>query len=86
VTAEVPGIDPANVDITVHGDALTIALKSTDAPDAEKSPRQVISRTVHLPFTIDAQKTEATCQHGILTVHLQQPESEKPKNISIKVS
>ncbi len=85
VTAEIPGIDPQLVGITVHGDALTISVQSPDTNPEEQTTKQAISRTVHLPFAIDANKTEAKSVHGLLIVTLQRPESEQPKKISVKV-
>ncbi len=34
--------------------------------------------------TIDASKIEASCKHGILTVHLPKVEAVKPRQITVK--
>ena len=40
VTSEIPGVDPASVGITVHGDTLTVKGKRVFAPAQEKQPER----------------------------------------------
>jgi HSP20 family protein len=91
ITAEIPGIDPTRVAISALGNALTIQINaaSNQAQEAasvnEKNTTQ-FSRTVHLPFDIDSEHTEAQCVHGLLTVTVKRQQLEKSKTISIKVT
>ena len=93
VTAEVPGMDPEDIDITVHQNTLTLKgsreLGETDKDIVfHRRERNYGStgRTVVLPFTVDPDKVEARFDDGILTVHLPRPEADKPKRILISRS
>jgi HSP20 family protein len=90
LTAELPGLDPKDVDISVTGETVTI--RGTRKPD-EAQPnvkyhrRERIAgqfvRSLQLPFRVDSQKTEAKYDRGVLTVTLAALEEEKPKKITI---
>lgn len=91
VTAEVAGVNADDIDITVEGDMLTI--KGNRPVDAlgedEKYHRRErgtgeFSRTLRLPFEVDAAQTEAEYSQGVLTVVLHKPEASKPKKITVK--
>lgn len=91
VTAEVPGLDVENIDITVEGDTMT--LKGTrpaeELRENEKYHRRergtgAFSRTLRLPFEVDAAQTDAEYSQGVLTVVLFKPEESKPKKITVK--
>ncbi|MHB8136810.1 MAG: Hsp20/alpha crystallin family protein [Smithellaceae bacterium] len=91
VTAELPGIDPAKMDISVSGDALTIAgtaLQETFA-QGETYLRQErgignFKRNIQLPFQVDTQAVEARYEKGILMVTLPRIKEDLPKKIKIK--
>jgi HSP20 family protein len=68
VTAELPGIDPKTIAITVDGEALTITQQPPTTDKEVNAIRQNNSRTVYLPFAIDSNTTEAHFQHGLLTI------------------
>ncbi len=90
VTAEVPGVDPENIDITVDGPVLTIkgsraepaVTKSAAAHRRERS-YGTFARSVTLTYDVDAEKVQADCRDGILRIYLPHPETEKPKRIRI---
>lgn len=93
VTAELPGVDPADINVTATGDTLTISgtCKPLEMPENERVHRQErtyreFSRDVQLPFTIDMEGVEATTKKGVLWITLPRAEAEKPKQISIKAS
>ncbi len=90
VTAEVPGIKPEDIDISVVNDLLTIS--------GERLPEQVeenvryhrrergcgkFARSIQLPFAVDANKVEASFENGVLTINLPRKEEEKPKKIKV---
>jgi len=91
LTLEVPGIDPAQVDVTVTGD--TVHLRG-ERPAETAQPGQSFhrreraagqfSREVRLPFEVDPSKTEAAYERGVLTVRMSRPESVKPKKVTVK--
>ena len=90
LTLELPGVDPAKVDVTVTGDTVTI--RGGRAADATKNgqtfhrrerPHGRFERELQLPFEVDPSKTEATYQQGVLKVRLARPESLKPKKVAV---
>jgi len=92
VTAELPGIDPAKLDISVVGDSLTLTgirelepLKEGESYHRQERTYGRFARTLQLPFQMDAAKVEAKYEKGTLQITLPRVEAEKPKKISIKV-
>jgi HSP20 family protein len=91
ITAEMPGVDPENLDIDVTGDALSISgeRKQAEAPEGARYHRRErsfgsFSRTVQLPFMIDPNQVEASFQNGVLQIQLPRAEADKPKKIKIQ--
>jgi len=91
VTAELPGIDPEKIDISVSGDSLTItgtALQEnfSQGKTYVRQERGIgnFSRTIQLPFQVDAQAVEARYEKGILTISLPRVKEDLPKKIKIK--
>jgi len=91
ISAEMPGVNPEDIDIDVTGDAVSIS--------GERKPDKVIkdahyhrrersygtfSRTVQLPFMVDTNKVEASFKNGVLMISLPRAEADKPKKIMIK--
>lgn len=91
VSAEIPGIDPAEIDITVEGDALQLSgLRKVDdlgegaRYHRQERPRGGFKRKVRLPFPVESGRVEAQYEKGVLTVSLPRIEDDKPKKINIK--
>lgn len=92
VTAELPGIDLKDVDITAVGNTLTIKgekktekeTKEKDYYCAERSYGSFL-RSVELPFEIDASKVEASYEKGVLKVHVAKPPGVKKETKKIPV-
>jgi HSP20 family protein len=92
VTAELPGVDPKDVDITVVGSLLTIKgekktekeTKEKDYYCAERSYGSFV-RSVELPFEIDASKVDASFEKGVLKVHVAKPPGVKKETKKIPV-
>ncbi|MFL6748195.1 MAG: Hsp20/alpha crystallin family protein [Sphingomicrobium sp.] len=89
ITAELPGVAKDDIDLRLDGDMLTICGEKRDERKDEKN-RFVersygsFTRSFQLPFTPDASKVEADCEHGVLTIKLPKGvEQEKSKKISI---
>jgi HSP20 family protein len=93
VTAELPGVEPADIDIQVKEDLLTIS--------GERKPAQTegevawhrrergfgrFSRAIQLPHRVDADTVEARFQDGVLQIELHRPEADKPRRIEIKAA
>ncbi len=91
VHAEVPGREPADINVSVHRDIVTIEVKPLDTDDGDKpqSARRershnAFTRQVRLPFEIDAERVEAICEKGLLKVTLHRHESTLPAKIEVK--
>lgn len=91
VTAEVPGIAMDALELSVHQNTLTIKGRRQPAvnePEASFHRRErtygPFSRTIALPFPVDADRVRAMARDGILTIELPRPESDKPRKIHIK--
>ncbi len=91
VTAELPGIDPEKMDITVSGDVLSIAgtaLQETFAKGETylRQERRIgnFKRNIQLPFQVDTKTVEAKYEKGILMIRLPRLKEDLPKKIKIK--
>lgn len=91
LTLELAGIDPAQVDVTVTGDSVTIRgerpaepVKTGENFHRRERPTGQFSREVQLPFEVDPSKTEAAYEKGVLKVRMARPESLKPRKVTVK--
>lgn len=89
VTAELPGFEPEDVEITVVGRRLTIQGRrkpiATDGVRYHFRERYEgeFRRNIELPFRVDPAKVEAKYKNGILYVNLPRAENDKPKKIDV---
>ena len=90
LAAEVPGSNPEQIDITVHQDTVTLRGKREATVLAEDAVvhRQEraygpFSRTVVLPFRVDAEQVSAHFDRGVLKLELPRPTSDKPRTVKI---
>lgn len=93
VTAELPGIDPADIDIAVKDNVLTISgeRKAPDVPEAARWHRNErrfgkFTRAIRLPFAASDDKIEARMTDGVLRIAVGRPEEDKPRRIEIKAA
>lgn len=91
VTAEIPGLDIAKLDVSVTGDTVTIQgqkLPEEQVQDSRVQRREravgKFTRVLKLPYRIDAARTEASYQKGVLTVTLPMFDDDKRKQITVK--
>ena len=90
IKAEVPGCKAEDIDISVHGNILTISgEKKQEKEEKGKGYRHTersygsFRRDVNLASEVDSNKVEATYKDGILSIKL--PKTEKTKAVKIKV-
>ena len=89
VEAELPGMSMEDVEIYVSGKDVTIGGERKIAePDGANWHRRErsqgkFSRTLSLPWEIDAERVEATLRDGVLSVKLPKCESCKPKKVKV---
>lgn len=91
ITAELPGIDPRQVDISLSGEELTLRgeFPRSELKEGEHWIRQehvpyAFSRTVKLPFRVESEKVSAEYANGILSLTLPRAEAEKARKIQIQ--
>jgi HSP20 family protein len=91
VEADLPGIDPAKLDVTVtEGNHLTVQGERA-APEVagavwvrQERPTGKFVRSVGLPALVDADKVEARYENGVLRLTLPKHEAAKPRKIQVK--
>jgi len=89
VLASLPGVNPADVEITIEGDALVIKGEIPEPPenvDYVLRERRFgpFSRTLTLNVPVQADKAEATFKEGLLTLSIPKAEEIKPRTITVK--
>ncbi|MHC5211324.1 MAG: Hsp20/alpha crystallin family protein [Planctomycetota bacterium] len=91
VRAELPGLDPKEIDIQISDDVLTITgeKKSHQERRSENlfhSERRFgqFRRSVRLPSRVDADKVSAAYEAGILTVSLPRSAEARPRRIEVR--
>jgi HSP20 family protein len=91
VEAELPGQDLKNLEIYVTGgNQLTLkGERKPSVPEKGVWHRQernygAFTRTLTLPFLVDADKVEARLENGVLLIKLAKHESAKPRKIQVK--
>jgi HSP20 family protein len=90
LTAQLPGVGPENVELTITGDTLTLLgeRKQTEGVAEESFRRQERQhgrwvRTVTLPDRVESSSVTATFTNGILTVTLPKLETSLPRHINV---
>jgi HSP20 family protein len=93
IKAELPGIDPKDINISLTGDILTIKGEKKSEREEKKENYHVVersygsfSRSLALPAAVNADKIEAKSEKGILTITCPKKEVVKPKDIKIKTA
>jgi HSP20 family protein len=91
VRAELPGIDPKDLDVSVTGNQLVLSgekKESTehDGKDYYQSETHYGSfrRSIPLPEGVDTEHVDAQYANGVLTLHLQKTAPAATKRIEVK--
>ena len=93
VKAELPGMKKEDIEVSLHGDSLSISgerksetkEENADVCRAERYFGR-FQRTVTLPTSVAPDKVKAQYKDGILTVTLPKTEEAKPKQIDVSVN
>ncbi|WZO97415.1 Hsp20/alpha crystallin family protein [Isosphaeraceae bacterium EP7] len=90
VKASLPGVKPEDVQITVHGDTLTIRGESKEEQERKGEHWHIrerrsgsFQRSVSLATPVDSDRAQAQFEHGVLTLSLPKSESAKPRQIKL---
>ena len=92
ITAEIPGVEPDDLDVSVTGEVLTLSGTRKPEQMGENEVRYHrqergygrFKRSIQLPYPVQADKIEASFKNGVLKVSLPRAEEDKPKKITVK--
>ena len=91
VNVDLPGVDPASIDLTVEKNVLTINAARTwqrsegDQVLLAERPHGHFSRQLFLGEGLDAERIEASYDAGVLTITVPVAEQAKPRKVEIAV-
>lgn len=92
VRAEVPGLDPKDLEVSISGSHLILAGEKKESTERQgkdfyhtESRFGSFHRTIPLPDAVDPESVEAEYANGVLVVHLKKLPSAAAKRIDVKV-
>lgn len=90
VKADLPGVDPKNVEISIESGVLTIRGERKEAKEEKKKNYHRVERftgmfhrTIPLPAGVDAEKVTATSANGVITIAIPKRPEAQPKKITV---
>jgi HSP20 family protein len=90
VSAEMPGLERKDVEISIEDDALTIRGEKKIEENKDKNVQHsercygVFLRVLQMPPGIDPSSVQATMSHGVLKITIPKPAKSEPKKIEVK--
>jgi HSP20 family protein len=91
--AELPGVDPKDVDVRVENNVLTLRGERKFDEEVQKDSYHrversygLFTRSFTLPNVVDTEKIKAEYKDGVLRMTLPKKDEAKPKQISISVT
>lgn len=91
ILAELPGVDPASIEVSVAGDTLTIRgerRRDERIPDdqyrRQERPFGQWERSVTLPEAVLAEEVTADLENGVLRIELPKSAKPRPQQIPVK--
>jgi HSP20 family protein len=91
VSAEMPGLERKDIDISIEDDSLTIrGEKKIEEDQKDKNVRHsertygVFMRVLQLPSGVDPSSVEATMSNGVLKITIPKSAKPEPKKIEVK--
>ena len=91
IEAELPGLGLDDIEVLVNGGEVTINGQRKPAEPQQQGAtwhrrersHGRFSRTLTLPWDVNADKVQATLRDGVLTVQLPRAESAKPRKVKV---
>lgn len=90
VTAEIPGLDPEQIEVNLNSDELTVSatVNNEELSEGETYQRRErfagqFERSLKLPFVVDQDKSDARYVDGVLEIRLTKPEQDKPRKLTV---
>jgi HSP20 family protein len=88
IKAEMPGFEPAEIEVLVAGDTLKIKAEHKAKVEGKGKEGETVERRVErevtLPLGTETEKLEAIYRNGVLEVHLPKTPEVKPRRIEVK--
>lgn len=92
VSAELPGVNEKEVQVSITGDLLTIKGERNQEQETKDENYHRLERfygkferNIPLPIPIESGKVKAMYRNGVLEIHLPKAEQVKPKEVKIEV-
>ncbi|MBN1908743.1 MAG: Hsp20/alpha crystallin family protein [Pirellulales bacterium] len=93
IRAEVPGIEPADLDVTLAERQLVLAGEKKESTEHQgkdywhtESRFGSFRRSIPLPEAVDPKDVDAQFANGVLTIRLKKSPAAAPKRIEVKVN
>lgn len=93
VNAEVPGMGPKDIDISLSGTVLTLkGERKREEEEKGESFHRVersygsFTRAIQLPAEVDSNKIDATYKDGVLKIRMPKTKEESVRKIKVKTS
>lgn len=91
VTADVPGIDPKDLDISLDNNILTIKGEQKEEKEEKKKnyhrverAYSALQRSIMLPSEVDSSRISAKNKNGVVTITMPKTAESKRKKIEVK--
>ena len=92
IRAEVPGVDPQDVEVEVHDGVLTVRAEREEKSESEEEGRfrsefryGSFARSIVLPTGVDEDAISADCRDGVLEIRVPSGAAPMPKARKIEV-
>ncbi|MEX0732322.1 MAG: Hsp20/alpha crystallin family protein [Aquisalimonadaceae bacterium] len=91
IQADVPGVDPKNIDISMENGILTIKGERSSKQEVENNGYKRVERIYgsfyrrfSLPDTADPEKVSASSHNGVLEITIPKQEKVQPRRITVQ--
>lgn len=89
IRVSIPGVLPEDVQVDVEGETVRIRAERKEEDNAgeyllreRKAGR--MGRTLSMPYRLDADRTDASLENGVLTLKVAKAESERTRTIPVR--
>lgn len=86
---DLPGVDPASIDLTVEKNVLTVkaerSFRRTEGDEyiVAERPQGQFTRQLFLGESLDSDRIDARYEHGVLTLTIPVAEKAKPRKVAV---
>ena len=91
IRASTPGVDPANIQVSIEDNVLTIKGQTADQHqdgDASYLMRErrtgSFHRALRLPDSVDPDKVQPRYEHGVLTITVPKAEAKRARQLQVQ--